>query len=338
MERPLVSEPLVIAHRGVPTYRLEHSRASYELAIAWGADFIEPDVVCTSDGHLVVRHENEIAETTDVADRPEFAARKTTRFVDGIPRTGWFTEDFTLAELRTLRGQERLPQLRPQNIDLAGTEPVLTFEEVLDIAAAADRRVGVYVETKHPGYFAGLGLDLDDRLIEALDRRDLNRPGADVPVIIQSFETGNLRRLRPRTPLPLIQLIDRQGAPWDFIEAKDPRTYADLTTPEALAEIATYADGIGPNKSLVVARDAGHRLVGETGLVAAAHAVGLQVHIWTMRDENNFLPVDFKLSDDKAARGDALGEYRVFLEAGVDGFFADDTRTAREALRRFGGR
>ncbi|WP_229051790.1 glycerophosphodiester phosphodiesterase family protein [Aeromicrobium sp. Leaf350] len=332
MERPLVSPPLIIAHRGVPTYRLEHTRASYELAIEWGADFIEPDVVCTSDGHLVVRHENEISETTDVALHPEFAGRRTTKLVDAIARTGWFTEDFTLEELQTLRTVERLPQLRPRNIALA--EPIVTLEEVLDIAEAADRRVGVYVETKHPGYFADLDLDLDDRVLAALERRGLNRADADVPVMIQSFETRNLRGLRPRTPLPLIQLIDRKGAPWDFMEAQDPRTYADLTTPEALAEIATYADGIGPNKSLVVGRRKGHWLTGETGLVAAAHAVGLQVHVWTMRDENNFLPADFKLGEDLSAHGDALAEYRVFLEAGVDGFFADDTSTAREALRR----
>jgi glycerophosphoryl diester phosphodiesterase len=340
VERPPVAlpidvPPIVIAHRGVPTYRLEHTRASYELAIAEGADFIEPDVVCTSDGHLVVRHENEIAETTDVADHPEFADRKATKFVDGIPRTGWFTEDFTLAELRTLRTQERLPQLRPQNVALAGTEPVLTFEEVLDIAEAADRPVGVYVETKHPTYFRDLGLDLDDRLLAALERRGLNRPDADVPVMIQSFETGNLRGLRARTPLPLIQLIDRQGAPWDFIAARDPRTYADLTTPAQLADIATYADGIGPSKSLVIARDLEHHLIGETGLVAAAHAVGLLVHIWTMRDENNFLPTELRRGPDKAAHGDALEEYRLFLEAGVDGFFADDTATARKAISAF---
>ncbi|RYJ04810.1 MAG: glycerophosphodiester phosphodiesterase, partial [Actinomycetales bacterium] len=264
-----MSRPIVIGHRGVPTYRLEHSRASYELAIAWGADHIEPDLVCTADGHLVVRHENEIGDTTDVADRPEFAGRKTAKFVDGIPRAGWFTEDFTLAELKTLRTRERLPQLRPQNIGL--TAEILTFDDVLDLAEAADRRVGVCVEIKHSGYFRGLGLDLDDRIIATLDRRDLNRTDADVPVVLQSFETRNLRELRRRTPLPLTQLLDRKGAPWDFIEARDPRTYDDLTTPEALAEIATYADAIGPNKSLVVGRRTGHWLTGETGLVDAAH-------------------------------------------------------------------
>ena len=330
MARPIVSRPIVIGHRGVPACRLEHSRASYELAIAWGADHIEPDLVCTADGHLVARHENEIGDTTDVADHPEFADRRTAKFVDGIPRAGWFTEDFTLAELKTLRTRERLPQLRPQNIGL--TAEILTFDDVLDIAQAADRRVGVCVEIKHSGYFRGLGLDLDDRIVATLDRRDLNRVDADVPVVLQSFETRNLRELRGRTPLPLTQLLDRKGAPWDFIEARDPRTYDDLTTPEALAEIATYADAIGPNKSLVVGRRTGHWLTGETGLVDAAHAVGLQVHIWTMRDENNFLPADFRLGTDKAAPGDALAEYRVFIDAGVDGFFADDTRIAREAL------
>ncbi|MFT4299400.1 MAG: glycerophosphodiester phosphodiesterase family protein [Aeromicrobium sp.] len=327
-----VDRPIIIAHRGVPTYRLEHTRASYELAIAWGADYIEPDVVCTADGHLVVRHENEIGGTTDVADRPEFADRKTTKFIDGTPRTGWFTEDFTLAELKTLYVAERLPKLRPQNLALAQTARIETFEEVLDLAEAAGRRVGVYVETKHPSYFRSIGLDIDGRLIEALERRGLNQPVADIPVTIQSFETGNLRALRDHTPLTLIQLIDRQGAPWDFVEARDPRTYADLTTPEALADIATYADGIGPNKSLVIRRDGDYRLAGDTGLVAAAHAAGLLVHIWTMRDENNFLPTDLRRGEDVSAHGSVVEEFREFLAAGVDGFFADDTATAVAAL------
>jgi glycerophosphoryl diester phosphodiesterase len=329
--------PIVIGHRGVPGHRLEHTRPSYELAIAQGADFIEPDVVATRDGVLVVRHENEISGTTDVADRPELADRKVTKVVDGVPFTGWFTEDLTLAELRTVRVRERLPDLRPQNLPLAGQEPILTFEEVLAIAAegtaATGREIGVYVETKHPTHFAAMDLDLGDLLLADLERH--GRDGADAKIFIQSKETGNLQRLRDRTPLPLIQLMDRKGAPFDLVAAGDPRTYADLTTPERLAEIAEYADGIGPNKSQVIARHRDQSLAGETGLVARAHAAGLLVHIWTMRDENNFLPRDLRIGADRSAHGDAVGEYLMFYDAGVDGVFSDFTATAVQALDRW---
>ena len=223
-----------------PGERLEHTRPSYLLAIEQGADFIEPDVVSTKDGVLVVRHENEIGGTTDVADRPEFLDRKVSKFVDGIPHTGWFTEDFTLEEIKTLRVRERLPALRPQNLPLEHVEKILTFDEVLNIAEDAsegrDEPIGVYVETKHPTYFAGIGHDLNDLLVANLERRRVNHAGAKI--IIQSMETGNLRRLRDRTPLPLIQLMDRQGAPYDLVEARDRRTYADLVAPKELATIA----------------------------------------------------------------------------------------------------
>jgi glycerophosphoryl diester phosphodiesterase len=325
--------PIVIAHRGVPGERLEHTRPSYLLAIEQGCDYIEPDVVSTKDGVLVVRHENEIGGTTDVAERPEFANRQATKFVDGVPHTGWFTEDFTLEEIKTLRVRERLPRLRPQNIPLAGRDRILTFDEVLDIAEEAsvgrEEPIGVYVETKHPTYFSALGFDLNDLLIADLERRRLNTESAKV--IIQSMETGNLRALRDRTPLTLIQLMDREGAPFDLVDARDPRTYADLMAPKELAEIATYANGIGPNKSQVIARDEKYRLDGETGLVGDAHDVGLLVHIWTMRNENNFLPADLRRGTDKAAHGDAVGEYLAFFDAGVDGVFSDFTATAVES-------
>jgi len=334
----LGAAPVVIGHRGVPGFRLEHTRPSYELAIAEGCDYIEPDVVATRDGHLVVRHENEISVSTDVAAHPEFADRRTTRWVDGVPMSGWFTEDFTLAELKTLTVRERLPHLRPQNVALAGAQRILTFDEVLDVAeratASLGRQVGVYVETKHPTYFARRGLDLADLLLGVLRRRGLDRPGHHV--VVQCTETAHLRALRERTALPLVQLMDRQGAPYDLVAAGDPRTYADLESADELARIAEYADGIGPNKSQVVARDAKQRLTHETGLVARAHAVGLLVHVWTMRDENNFLPRDHRLGRDKAAHGDAVAEYLRFFDAGVDGVFSDFTATAvraREAWR-----
>ena len=323
--------PIVIGHRGVPGERLEHTRPSYLRAVEQGCDYIEPDVVATRDGVLVVRHENEISGTTDVASHPEFADRKVARVVDGVPYVGWFTEDFTLAELKTLRVRERLPQLRPQNIPLARTEQILTFDEVLDLAEEAgtdgrDGPVGVYVETKHPTYFAGIGLDLNDLLVETLERRGVNHVGAKI--VIQSMETGNLQALRDRTPLTLIQLMDRVGAPYDLLAAGDPRTYWAMRKPPELAKIAAYADGIGPNKSLVIKRDLRARLAKTTKLVRRAHALGLVVHIWTMRSENNFLPADLRTSRDKAAHGDAVGEYLAFFNAGVDGVFSDFTQTA----------
>lgn len=328
-----LTAPIIIGHRGVPGERLEHTRPSYLLAIEQGADYIEPDVVSTKDGVLVVRHENEISGTTDVAEHPEFANRKVSKFVDGVPHTGWFTEDFTLDEIKTLRVRERLPKLRPQNIPLEHREKVLTFDEVLDIADEAnDHReepVGVYVETKHPTYFAGLGLNLNDLLIANLERRRINN--AESKIIIQSMETGNLKDLRHRTPLPLIQLMDRQGAPFDLVAVRDRRTYRSLTKRAELKKIAEYADGIGPNKSQVIKRDTDHRLAGQTKLVRRAHDCGLLVHIWTMRNENNFLPTELRKGIATADHGDALAEYLAFFDAGVDGVFSDFTSTAVQA-------
>jgi len=295
--------PILIAHRGFPGLRHEHTRSSYDLAIDAGADYIEPDIVATKDGHLVVRHENEIDGTTDVVEHPEFADRKTTKTIDDVEKTGWFTEDFTLAEIRTLRTRERIPDVRPHNAELSG-EQVLTFDEVIQIAEeGAGRRgspVGIYVETKHPTYFEGIGLNLNDLLIDALERHGLNH--AEAPVIIQSFETGNLRDLRGRTSLPLVRLVM-------------PRKSADL---DDLADVATFADIIGPHKDLVIARAADGRLGEATGLVERAHAAGLGVHIWTMRDESNFLPTDCT----------AMEEYAAFFAAGIDGLFSDWTTTA----------
>ena len=321
-----VSVPLVIAHRGVPGERLEHTRPSYLLAIEQGADYIEPDVVSTSDEILVVRHENEISGTTDIAERPEFAARRTTKVIDGVTHTGWFTEDFTLAELKTLRCKERIPDLRPANVALNGIEQILTLDEVLDIAetAGGEAPAGVYIETKHPTYFEGLGISLNDLLIETLERRGFNDPRSTV--VIQSFESANLRALRPHTPATLVQLMSGRGAPADFVVAGDRRTYADLRTTDGLAFIAEYADAIGPLKDLVVEPGGG-----SSGLVDDAHAAGLDVHIWTMRSENNFLPPELRKGTDMADHGDALAEYFALFEAGVDGLFSDFTSTAVQA-------
>lgn len=332
-ERMSPGRPMVIAHRGVPGLRLEHTRPSYDLAIDEGADFIEPDVVASSDGHLVVRHENEIGTTTDVAAHPEFTDRRATKTVDGVEKNGWFTEDFTLAELKTLRAKERIPDVRPGNVALEGAEQILTFDEVVAIAEEGFVRrgspVGVYVETKHPTYFHGIGLDLNDLLLDALDRLGLNHDAA--PVIIQSFETANLRDLRRRSPLFLVQLASPRGAPADFVAAGDTRTYADLLTAEGLELVAGYADAIGPFKNLVIPLDEAGNLGEPTGLVELAHAAGLDVHIWTMRDENAFLPANLRVGAEKSGYGEPLPEYRAFFDAGIDGLFSDFTRTAVQA-------
>jgi glycerophosphoryl diester phosphodiesterase len=327
------AHPLVIAHRGVPGLRLEHTRPSYDLAIDEGADYIEPDVVASRDGHLIVRHENEIGSTTDVADHREFADRRTTKTVDGVEKDGWFIEDFTLDELKTLRATERIPDVRPGNTKLDGTEEILTFDEVVAIAENGYRRrgspVGVYVETKHPTYFQGIGLDLNDLLIDALERLGLNHENA--PVIIQSFESANLQDLRGRSPLFLVQLVSPKGGPADLVAAGDPRTYADLLTTEGLQDVASYADAIGPHKSLVIGLDDAGNLGEQTDLVERAHAAGLDVHIWTMRDENAFLPANLRIGTERSDYGDMLPEYYAFLDAGIDGMFSDFTQTAVQA-------
>lgn len=285
--------PLVIAHRGASGHRPEHTLEAYALAIAMGADFIEPDLVSTRDGVLVARHENEIGGTTDVAAK--YAARRTTKVIDGDSVTGWFTEDFTLAELRTLRAKERLP-LRSHAYD--GQFAVPTLEDVLALADSGGRRrgrpVGVYPETKHPTYFRGIGLPLEERLLEALRAHDLDR--RDAPVFIQSFEAANLRALRSQTRARLVQLVS------------DP----SQVTPAALREIATYADGIGANTRLIVAAAPGATA---TSVIRDAHAAGLFVHVWTLRPEPPFLAERYG--------GDSLAEVKELAALGADGMFGD---------------
>jgi glycerophosphoryl diester phosphodiesterase len=321
--------PLVIGHRGASGYRPEHTLASYRLAIELGADYIEPDLVSTRDHVLVARHENEISGTTDVAAHPEFADRRTTKTIDGVPVTGWFTEDFTLAELRTLRARERLPDLRPDNTAFDGLYQVPTFQEVLEVARRA--RVGVYPETKHPTYFDSIGLSLEEPLLATLEANGYRGPKA--PVFIQSFETANLKELARKTRLPLVQLLDENGRPYDFAVSGDPRTYKDLAIPAGLAEIAGYADGIGPNKNLIVPRDAGGNLLDPTSLVRDAHRAGLLVHPFTFRRENSFLPADFRQGNPASpvylrAAGDLPAELRLFYRLGVDGLFTDNPDVA----------
>jgi glycerophosphoryl diester phosphodiesterase len=329
---PAVARLTAIGHRGAAGYRPEHTLASYQLAIDLGADFIEPDLVSTKDGHLIARHENDISGTTNVAQHPEFASRKTTKRIDGNPVTGWFTEDFTLAEIKTLRAIERLPALRPQNATFDGQFEVPTFEEVIELAQREGRlrhrTIGVYPETKHATYFQGIGLALEEPLIRTLkkfglaDKRDA--------VFIQSFEVHNLQKLRKMTRLPLIQLVDEVGAPFDFIVAGDKRTYADLVTPAGLHEVARYADGVGVNKDLIVPRDATGKLQAPTDLIPNAHAEHLLVHAWTFRAENTFLPLDFQIGNpaDPAfpgLRGNFPAELKLFFGLGLDGAFSDNS-------------
>ena len=330
--------PLVIAHRGVSGYRPEHTLASYELAARMGAHFIEPDLVSTKDGVLVARHENEISGTTDVADRPVFADRRTTKTIDGTELTGWFTEDFTLAELKTLRAVERLPSLRQENTMYDGLYEVPTFDEVLELRARLSRElhrsIGVYPETKHPTYFDSIGLSLEEPLVASLRRAGLDRPNA--PVFVQSFETSNLRQLKESgVHVPLVQLISVDGAPYDLAAAGDLTTYADLVTAEGLRDVASYAAGIGPDKALVIPRNSDGTLGEPTGLVENAHAAGLVVHPYTFRNENTFLPVDLRSGSDPAAYGRALDEQLAFLEAGVDGLFTDNPDTGMQSRSLF---
>jgi glycerophosphoryl diester phosphodiesterase len=321
--------PIVIAHRGASGERPEHTLASYKLAIEQGADFIEPDLVLTKDGVLVARHENEISETTDVADHPEFAGRKTTKTIDGKAVTGWFTEDFTLAELKTLRAKERIPRLRGTAHD--GQYEIPTFAEILDLLVEAnkgrDHPVGVYPETKHPSYFASIGLPHEAPLLAILEKYGYR--GRTAPVFIQSFEVGNLKAIRAKSDLPLIQLMDGEGGPAD-----DPKaTYAMMATPAGLKAVAAYADGIGPNKEMIIPRGAIGTLGDPTALVHDAHAAGLKVHPWTFRRENYFLPLADKGGLNPAGHGDLAAEIKTYLRTGIDGLFSDNPREAVPAVK-----
>jgi glycerophosphoryl diester phosphodiesterase len=314
--------PLVIGHRGASGYRPEHTLASYELAARMGADFIEPDLVTTRDHVLVARHEPEIGGTTDVASRPEFASRRTTKPLDGVPTTGWFAEDFTLAELKTLRAVERLPQVRQRNTLYNGLFQIPTFQEVLDLreklSEELDREIGVYPETKHPTYFRTQGLPLEDLLVPILRKNGLDR--ADAPVFVQSFEAGNLRLLHDRYQLraPKVFLTSASGTPFN-----DPRSYADYLTPAGLKELSSFVDGVGPDKNQIIPRNADGTLGAPSPLVANAHAAGLVLHPYTFRAENQFLPVDYRTGTDPTAYGRAIDEQLAFLRAGIDGLFTD---------------
>jgi glycerophosphoryl diester phosphodiesterase len=320
--RQHVKTSLVMGHRGTAGYRPEHTLASYELAARMGADYMEPDLVSTKDHVLVCRHEPEIGGTTDVSARPEFADRRKTVLLDGVSTTGWFTHDFTLAELKTLRAVERLPAVRQHNTMYNGLFEVPTFQEMLELRARLStelgRDLGVIPETKHPTYFRRLGLELETPLVHTLDRFGLNRRGANV--WIQSFEAHNLRDLNDKyqVDVSLVFLTSAAGTPFD-----DPRTYADYLTPAGLKELSTYADGIGPDKVQVIGRNADDTLGRPTSLVHDAHAAGLKVIPYTFRAENQFLPAGYRVGTDPSAYGRAIDEQITFLDAGIDGLFTD---------------
>jgi glycerophosphoryl diester phosphodiesterase len=328
---PAPTSPLIIAHRGASGQRPEHTQAAYDLAIAQGADFIEPDLVMTKDGAIIVRHENEIGGTTNVASRPEFAARKTTKAIDGESITGWFTEDFTLAELKTLRARERLPQLRTESAKFDGQFSIMTLGEVIDFVRAREkafkRRIGIYPETKHPSYFAKLGLSFDKPLLTTLRRGGYSK--ATDPLFIQSFEVGNLKRLRKATALRLIQLMSDEGGPPDLTGT----TYASMATPSGLRTIASYAYGVGVAKAMILPRDKVEQWTAPTPLIADAHAAGLKVHAWTFRAENIFLPLALRSGPNPGASGDLTAEIKRFAALGIDGLFSDHPEEAVAALR-----
>ena len=312
--------PLVIGHRGAPGYRPEHSRSSYELALAMGVDAVEPDVVATRDGVLIVRHENEISGTTDVAEHPEFADRKTTKRVDGQALTGWFTEDFTWDELTTLRSRERLPEVRLSSASFNGSQAILRLIDVLDIvregSAEHGREIGVVLEVKHATYFASIGLDLAP-LIE----RDLRAAGwadGELPLIVECFESTILGDLKERgIAASYIYLIEASGRPYDLLvaEGEQALTYKATVAPQGLDGLVGRVDGISVNKRMLLA--AGNTIVPD------AHARGLKVFTWTCRPENAFLSAEFRGSGGKGAYGDYEAEWGVIARTGVDGVFVD---------------
>ncbi|MDT0304166.1 glycerophosphodiester phosphodiesterase family protein [Streptomonospora wellingtoniae] len=309
----------IISHRGASGHRPEHTLGSYELGARVGGDFMEIDLVATADGVLVARHEPEIGGTTDVADHPEFADRRTTRTVDGRDHTGWFAHDFTLDELKTLRATERIPEVRPGNAAHDGVYEIPTLQEIVDLARRMSeqlgRRIGIYPETKHPDYHSGLGLDLEPPLLAALLDNGLAGPEPELPVFLQSFESQSLRKLAD-VQLPRVLLMGTE------------EHWRPLLTPEGLSGVAEYAEAIGPHKDLVIPRGGDGELGEATPLVADAHEAGLLVHPWTFRSENRFLPADLRSGGDAGDFGGFAAEYGAFFEAGVDGVFTDHSRHA----------
>ncbi|GAB2622936.1 glycerophosphodiester phosphodiesterase family protein [Novilysobacter erysipheiresistens] len=340
--KPLASRVRVIAHRGASALRPEHTLAAYGQAIADGADFIEPDLVMSRDGAMIARHESELGRTTDVARHRAFASRETERHIDGVAVRGWFSDDFTLAELKTLRVRERFPQWRDTRHD--GAYPLVTLEEIIEFvateAASCGRPIGIIPEIKHGTHFRRLGLPMEDRLLATLAAHPYTR---SAPVEIQSFEVGNLKYLRGRLAasgqrnIRLLQLLKGGDCqPYDVVAAGGTLDYARMMAPAGLREIAGYADGIGARTRAVVPLTAAGALAMPTSLVANAHATGLEVYAYTFRPENKWVPRALWQGDDPATFNQAgsIAEIHACLDAGIDGFFTDAPAVGRKALDR----
>lgn len=325
--------PIIIGHRGASGERPEHTRAAYTLAIEQGADYLEPDIVVSKDGILMVRHENEIGATTNVATKEKFASRYTTKVIDGKEVTGWFTEDFTYNELKTLRSKERLRDLRADNRDYDNEFDILSFEELLKLIQRLEQRtgrvIGIYPELKHPSYFKSIGLEQQDLLLKQLNIFGY-RDSSDA-VFIQSFEVGVLEKLSEKTDIRLVQLIAPEGSPPD----RPNLLFNDMVTPSGLSRVAKYADGIGVHKSYIIDRNILGRLDAPTDLVEFAKARELSVHAWTFRAENYFLPEGLKSSLDPTELGDMKSEIKAYRDAGIDGFFTDHPELAVTALTEY---
>ena len=331
--------PIVIGHRGAPGYLPEHTLAGYALAVFQGADFIEPDLVMTKDGQLIARHENILDETTDVSAHPEFASRRATKVLDGFTVTAWWSEDFTLAEIKQLKARERIPTVRPANTRVDDQLEIPTLQEVIDLAKGLEkvtgRKIGIYPETKHPTYFANLGLSMEAPLVAILRKNGYE--GKRDQVFIQSFEVANLKELSHMTNIPLVQLLGGASSkPFDVTAAGGSLTYGQMATAQGLAEMATYANGVGPSKGYVIPVVGGILdPANATNFVRDAHAVGLVVHPYTYRVENQFLPPNLRIGADPNARGDLQAEIKMFLDAGIDGFFTDNTDVGVKARDAF---
>ena len=313
--------PLVIAHRGASGYRPEHTRSAYELAIRLGADAVEPDLVSSSDGVLVIRHENEISGTTDVADHPEFAARRTTKSIDGIEETGWFTEDFTWAELKTLRARERLVKIRSANTKFNGAEGMLRLTDLIEILESADRPITMVAEIKHASYFESIGLPLD-----GVFAADIAAWATPSNLIVESFEQTVLSKVQERdVPGRVVFLADSSGAPADQIAEHGDRArlYADYLTDAGLARLAGEVDGVSVDKNLVLALDSRGDATSTTDIIERARDFGLETYVWTLRAENHFLAKNFRRGIRDREFGDWAREFRLIMQTGVDGVFAD---------------
>ncbi|XP_039745268.1 glycerophosphodiester phosphodiesterase GDPD6-like [Pararge aegeria] len=319
-------KPAVVAHRGASGYVSEHTLGSYALAITMGADYVEPDLVITKDGHLIARHENELGVSTDIAQRPEFASRRRTQRVSGSLVNGWFSEDFTLAEIKILRSTEPMPITRRANTRMDRSLDVPTFQEIINLVKALEkvenRSIGVYPELKYSSHFQRLGLPMEQKVVDIFHRNGYI--GRNAPAFIQSFEVSNLKELKNITEIRLVQLFDAKSkVPFDQSELGNNLTYGQMATPTGLADVASYASAVGPAKSYIIPRDAFNNLGQPTSFVSDAHAVGLQVTPWTFRAENLFLPREFQIGNNIYDFGDLENEIKAFIDAGIDGFFVD---------------